>query len=106
MFIRKGRRKRADGPSHTGGLRPTEGLRWVPTPYDGRSADGRRTWISGGTIPFAIGTETYYVEPLRLAELLHGLGITEGDQRDWIRDSRVSEWVKSQGIRRDPSLNP
>jgi hypothetical protein len=63
-------------------------------------------WIRDGTIPFEIGNETYYVEHFRLAELLQQFGITEGDQRDWIRDSRVREWVKSHGIRKDPRLNP
>jgi hypothetical protein len=105
VFIKKNRRKRSDGPTHSGGWGPTEGLRWAPMPYNGRSADGRRAWYSESMIRFDIGTDRYYTDGGRLAVFLNSLGITDGEPRDWVQDSRVEEWVKLNGIRHDPSLN-
>ena len=104
MFIKKTRRKRSDGPTHSGGFGQTEGRRWVPTPYTGRFQDGRRTWITEGMIRFEIGDLTVHVAHFPLAELLNELGITDGDQRDWIRHPRVLEWVWSYGVREDRDI--
>src|SRR4051812_47568132 len=106
MFIKKNRRKPSDGPSHSGGLGQTEGQRWTPTPYDGRSPNGRRTWVPGNWIRIEIGSDEYAVDGVPLAVFLSGLGITDGDPDDWVQDSRVAEWVRSHGVRKDRSLNP
>ena len=98
MYIKKTRRKRSDGPTYSS---DPHGRPWVPTPYDGVLPSGRRTWINGTAIPFEIGADTFYVEPFPLVGLLNALGITDGDQRDWLKDSRVADWVKSNGIKRD-----
>jgi hypothetical protein len=83
----------------------SDGQRFVP--YNGRTADGRRTWYSESQLRFDIGAETYYVDGgMLVAAVLHRLGITDGDPCDWLQHKEVREWVMLNGIRKDPSLNP
>lgn len=97
MLIKKTKRKRSDGPTYFGDT----SKHFVPLPYDGKFPDGRKTWAIG--IPITVGTETYHVQSLPLAEMLATEGIHGGEPSDWVQNDRVVEWVKSHGIRKVPT---
>jgi hypothetical protein len=84
MISKKRKSKRSDGPSpfeHTD-------KRFIPLPYNGRSPNGRRTWIPDGTIAFKIDNETYHVSGFPLAEILATQGIHTGEPATGFKTKR------------------
>jgi hypothetical protein len=104
VFIKKNRRGRADGPTHFGGIGVNGaggGGRWVPTEYNGLTADGHRTSFSErDMIRFDINGDDYYADGGRLWVFLLSLGIRDGEPRDWVRDDKVKDWIKANGIKK------